>query len=123
MMEKMTKFRKLMKKDWKHAGWVKKQDGLKSRILQSLVEQWYRGTVKVPTEGRALANHTGSTFKIDPESDHFLQFYHHELCLGFLQKFSSPLPLVYYSLSQGLVHYTQEGFTRSITRFVSYAET
>lgn len=78
-MEKMTKFRKKTGNT---------QDGLESRTLQSLVEQWYRwyrGMVKVPTREVALANHTGSIFKIYPESDHFLQFYHHKLCLGLLQ--------------------------------------
>ena len=79
-MEKETKFRKKT---------GNMQDGLKSGILQSLVEQWYRwyrGTVKVPTGGMALENHTGSIFKIYAESNHFLQFYYHKLCLGFLQK-------------------------------------
>lgn len=118
MMEKETKFRKKTRN---------MQDGLQSGILQSLVVQWYRwyrGRLRFPLEEW----HWQITLALSPKSTQNLTTSCNSTTTSSAldsckSPINSPLTLVYYSLSQGLVHYTPGGFTRSITHFLSYAET
>lgn len=112
-MEKMTKFIKRLG----NTRWVRRK-----RTLQSLVEQWYRWYRGIRWLLLLEEGHWQITLALSSKSTQNLT----TSCSSTTTNSAltpanvlsnSSLPLVYYSLSQGLAHCTPEGFTQSITCF------